>query len=162
MSAKIILLGIIIFLCIASYYDIRFRIIPNLTSVGIIILGVVYHIVKNNQYGLKISLVGMIIGFLFFLFLYIFKMMGAGDVKLGTAVGSILGIKIIPAIVIIVFIGGFIALFQIIIFLIKERINQKKITNQLNERSFGNKIFKQSVPYGLAISMGTILTLILY
>jgi len=117
---------------------------------------------KNNQYGLKISLVGMIIGFLFFLFLYIFKMMGAGDVKLGTAVGSILGIKIIPGIVIIVFIGGFIALFQIIIFLIKERINQKKITNQLHERSFGNKIFKQSVPYGLAISMGTILTLILY
>ena len=162
MSAKIILVGIIILLCLASYYDIRFRIIPNLTSICIIILGLLYHVMHNNMQGLKVSLVGMSIGFLFFLLLYILKMMGAGDVKLGTAVGSILGIKVIPAIVIIIFIGGLIALVQIIIFLIKERINPKNLNNQFNNRTFSDKVFKQSVPYGVAISMGTIFALILY
>ena len=159
---KIILLGTIVLLGIASYYDIKFRMIPNITSVGIIILGLLYNILNDSQNGLKISLLGMLIGFVFFVILYIFKMMGAGDVKLGAGAGSILGIKIIPAIVVIVLVGGLIAIIQITTFIINKRFFLNKLNNELKERSLRKGVFKQNVPYGLAISIGTILTLIIY
>jgi len=159
---KIILLGSIVLLCIASYYDLKYRVIPNLTSAGLIILGLLYHILNNGLEGLKISLSGMIIGFVFFVVLYLLKMMGAGDVKLGAGAGSILGIKIIPAIVLIVLVGGVIAIIQIITFIINKRLKSNNINNQIEGRSMGKELFKQSVPYGLAISIGTVLTLILY
>ena len=159
---KIILFGAIVFLCIASYYDIKYRIIPNLTSVGIILSGLLYHILDNGLDGFKISLLGMIIGFVFFVILYMLKMMGAGDVKLGAGAGSILGIKIVPAIVVIVIVGGLIAILQIIYFLLNNHFNSNKLSHQIKERPIRKEMLKQSVPYGLAISIGTVLSLLIY
>ncbi len=158
----IIQLCIIVFLGIASYYDIKYRLIPNVASFGLIILGLLYHILNSGQNGAKISLLGMIIGFVFFAVLYALKMMGAGDVKLGAGAGSILGIKIIPAIVIIVLVGGIIAFIQIMNFIINKRFYSNQSNNQLKVRSYRKEMFSQSVPYGLAISIGTVLTFIIY
>ena len=155
---KIILFGIVVLFCIASYFDIKYRIIPNIVSFGTIILGLCYNIMRNGVTGFKVSILGMIIGFIFFLVLYTFKIMGAGDVKLSAGAGSLLGIKIVPALVVIVFVGGLIALIQIINFLVKKQINSNKVSEKIKDNK---EMLKQSVPYGLAISIGTILTLII-
>lgn len=76
---------------IASVYDIRFRRIPNWLVLSGLALGVGLNTILGGWLGARSSLLGFAIAFLVYFPLYLLRGMGAGDVKLMAAVGSIVG-----------------------------------------------------------------------
>jgi prepilin peptidase CpaA len=78
-------------LLIAFYVDVKFSRIPNYLTVSGTFFGIIYHFVFYGWSGLKFSLIGLFIGFGLVLILYLFKAIGAGDVKLFGAIGALSG-----------------------------------------------------------------------
>jgi prepilin peptidase CpaA len=76
----------------AAFYDVRFRRIPNwLTGSGTLAGLALNAFLHQGWPGLRLSLLGLTLGFGVYLFLYALHAMGAGDAKLMAAVGSIVG-----------------------------------------------------------------------
>ncbi|MSV27134.1 MAG: prepilin peptidase [Bryobacterales bacterium] len=84
----------------AAWTDLRNRRIPNWIPVSGAVLGLVLHAWSGGFYGAMTSLAGAALGLGIFIALYIAGGMGAGDVKLFSAVGALVG----PQALIIVFI----------------------------------------------------------
>jgi prepilin peptidase CpaA len=78
-------------LSIAFYVDAKFSKIPNYLTVSGAVLGISYHFIFYGWSGLKFSLIGLLIGFGILFLLYLFKAIGAGDVKLFGAIGALSG-----------------------------------------------------------------------
>jgi prepilin peptidase CpaA len=76
---------------IAFYTDAKNNKIPNLLCVVGTLVGLFYHLIASGFTGLLFSLGGLASGFVIMLVLYLFKIVGAGDVKLFAAVGSFAG-----------------------------------------------------------------------
>ena len=92
------------------YHDIRYRRIPNVLVLTALLAGLALNIFFGGVEGLVSSLLGFAIGFLPMLLLHIFGAMGAGDVKLFGAVGTILGVGLMPTtLVLVVMLGGVLA-----------------------------------------------------
>ncbi|MDD2659482.1 MAG: A24 family peptidase [Methylococcales bacterium] len=87
----IIYLILIAGLLIASVYDAGIKKIPNWISLILIISGVGWNTFSAEGLGLKDSGAGLLAGLLLMLPGYIFASMGAGDVKLMAAIGSVVG-----------------------------------------------------------------------
>jgi prepilin peptidase CpaA len=80
----------------AAVYDVRYRRIPNWLTAGGILIGVALNtfltLEKPDRWqGLRSSLLGFALGFGVYVILYALRAMGAGDVKLMAAVGSLVG-----------------------------------------------------------------------
>jgi prepilin peptidase CpaA len=73
--------------------DLRFAKIPNWITFPTMAAGILYHTVVGGQDGLFYSLGGLALGVCLLLFPYMVGKMGAGDVKLMGATGSIIGLK---------------------------------------------------------------------
>jgi prepilin peptidase CpaA len=82
---------LIVCLLIASIYDATTKKIPNWIALVIIISGFSWNCFFAEGLGLKDSGTGLIAGLLLMLPGYIIASMGAGDVKLMAAIGSVLG-----------------------------------------------------------------------
>lgn len=80
-------------LLVASIYDASIKKIPNWISLILIISGVSYNYFSAEGLGLRDSGLGLIVGLLLMLPGYIFASMGAGDVKLMAAIGSVVGLN---------------------------------------------------------------------
>ena len=78
-------------LLIASVYDASIKKIPNWISLILIISGVGWNTFSEQGLGLRDSGAGFAAGLLLMLPGYIFASMGAGDVKLMAAIGSVVG-----------------------------------------------------------------------
>jgi len=87
-GAQILLLMLV--LC-AAVTDARSRRIPNWLTVSGVVLGVALNTFLFGIGGLWFSLKGLLVGFCVYLILHALHAMGAGDVKLMAAVGSIAG-----------------------------------------------------------------------
>jgi len=136
----------------SGYSDLKIRRIPNLITLPGILFGFMLNTFLSGFNGFKISLIGFLIGFCFFLVFYLIGGMGAGDVKLMGAIGAIIGYPLI----ITVFVYTVISSFLIIIFMFFPIIY-----NSIRIKDFSNlsSIRKTYIPYGLAISGGTIITI---
>lgn len=76
---------------VAAVYDIRFRRIPNwLVLIGLL-CGIALNTFLFEWSGLRLSLLGLAFAFLVYFPLYLLRGMGAGDVKLMAAIGSMVG-----------------------------------------------------------------------
>jgi prepilin peptidase CpaA len=80
-------------LTIAAVTDCRARRIPNWLTLPAIIGGLVYHTTISGFEGFLFSIEGLILGFTLLIIFYLAGGMGAGDIKLMGAVGSLLGPK---------------------------------------------------------------------
>lgn len=101
---------LILLVLIAAYYDIRFRRIPNWLVATGLVLGIALNSFLFEWSGLRASLLGIGLAFLVYFPLYLLRGMGAGDVKLMMAIGSLVGPR--PWFLILIFtgiIGGIIA-----------------------------------------------------
>ncbi|MBM7597878.1 prepilin peptidase CpaA [Virgibacillus halotolerans] len=83
---------LILFLIVAFYYDVKEQRIPNWLNVSGVLVGIIYHLFVNQLDGFIQSVLGTLIGGGILLLLYIFKAIGAGDVKLFAAIGAICGV----------------------------------------------------------------------
>jgi prepilin peptidase CpaA len=89
-ALQVILLLIV---CLAAIYDLRYRRIPNWLVLTGLLLGLGVNAFLFEWAGLQGSLLGIGIAFLVYFPLYLLRGMGAGDVKLMAAVGAIVGWK---------------------------------------------------------------------
>lgn len=82
---------LILLTAIAGCTDLRYHRIPNWLSVSGLSAGLIWHMGGNGLRGVYHSLSGAGLGFGIMLLLYVFKAVGAGDVKLFAAIGAIGG-----------------------------------------------------------------------
>ena len=83
---------LIVLVLAAAVYDVRYRRIPNWISVSGAAIGLALNaFLYRGVPGLLFSLKGLALGFGAYFLLYAIRAMGAGDVKLMGAVGSLVG-----------------------------------------------------------------------
>lgn len=137
-------------LCLASWFDIKSRKIPNQLIVLGIVLGIGVNALGSFPEHFYSGILGFILGLVIMLIPYCFGLLGAGDVKLFAVVGLFLGSdNILDALIYTVLCGGVLALlylFQIGV------ARMRKVDT-------AEKVNKPSLPYAVAISGGTLLTL---
>lgn len=102
-------------LLLALICDIRTYKINNKIVYSFILLGILTNLYLNGVGGLKESLLGIIIPFALLFILYALRMLGAGDIKLFSAIGAIMGKNFILYTVAYSFIAGGIISFFIIL-----------------------------------------------
>ena len=94
------------------YHDVRYRRIPNVLVLTALIAGLSINLFFGGLHGLANSGLGFALAFFPMLLLHIFGAMGAGDVKLMGAVGSILGVGLMPiTLILVVMVGGILAVY---------------------------------------------------
>jgi prepilin peptidase CpaA len=79
------------FIFSAFISDARRSLIPNALTVSAAAVGIVYHLAFDGWAGLLDSTIGLTVGFVMLLILYMFGALGAGDVKLFAALGAMMG-----------------------------------------------------------------------
>ena len=100
---------------IITYMDVRYRRIPNKLVLILLIGGLFLNSVFGGINGLLTSLGGCAMAFGLMFLLHLFGTMGAGDVKLCAAIGSVIGVThVLPTLIIIALIGGVLAVFKMI------------------------------------------------
>ena len=75
----------------AAVYDWRFRKIPNWLSLSALILGVGLNLLYFQGHGAAEAALGFLLSVAIYMPLHLLRAMGAGDVKLMAAIGSLVG-----------------------------------------------------------------------
>jgi prepilin peptidase CpaA len=105
-----------------SVTDVRERRIPNLITGPAVVAGLMLHTIYGGWRGLGDStLAGLIAGGIFLIF-FLAGGMGAGDVKLMTAVGCIAGLSPLPLVVIATALAG--GLFALAVCILHGRLRE--------------------------------------
>lgn len=153
-----------------TYMDIRYRRIPNKLVLVTLIGGIAVNTVARGSAGLLASLGGMALAFGLMFFLHAFGTMGAGDVKLFAAIGSVLGVSLVPLTLLVVAVTGG-------VFATVKMIHAKRVTSTM----FGVLQFfigllpgqqiprfeipadrSYTLPYALPICCGSIIAFLLF
>jgi prepilin peptidase CpaA len=156
---------------IASLYDLRTRRIPNKLTLPAIVCGLILHLVRGGpvEFGLS-ALAGLIAGGVFLLF-FLAGGMGAGDVKLMTAIGCLAGAANIKDVLISTVLIG--AVMGIALAIYRGRFRQtlgNVVTLVQHHRAEGLEAHPEinvrnastlRLPYALPIAAGCLLTFIL-
>lgn len=97
------------------YHDVRYRRIPNPFVLATLITGLTFNFAFGGWRGGLSSIGGCVLAFVLMFMLHVFGAMGAGDVKLFAAIGSILGAQLVlPTFVVVVLTGGLLALVVVV------------------------------------------------
>ncbi|OPY16452.1 MAG: Type IV leader peptidase family protein [Syntrophus sp. PtaB.Bin138] len=155
-------------LLLASAFDLRQRRIPNALTFPAIAGGIIYWSYFNGLDGFMHGTGGLLMGIGFLIIFYLMGMMGAGDVKLMGAAGSILGPQgVFIAFLYSAIIGGLYALF---VLARSKALKQTAGRYGLMARGYLGTGQSVHIPpkegklpplcYGLAISIGTILSVL--
>lgn len=97
------------------YYDVRYRRIPNPFVLATLITGLILNLSLSGLSGGLNSLGGCVLAFILMFIMHVFGAMGAGDVKLFAAIGSVIGAQLVlPTFVVVVLTGGLLALVTIL------------------------------------------------
>jgi prepilin peptidase CpaA len=152
----------------AGLYDLRTRKIPNWLNLSGLILGLGLNALLLHGQGIVIALLGLGLSLLIYIPLYLVRGMGAGDVKLMAAVGSIAGphnwlvIFIVTALL-----GGVVALIFVFF---KRRLHEtlSNLSTIIGELIHGKAPFRKDpaldmrsprslgLPHGAVIALGSL------
>jgi prepilin peptidase CpaA len=167
-SAELIPIVLLVtLLAITSITDLLYCKIPNRVVFPAMVCGIIYFSIVSGLSGLMWSMGGIILGICLLLPLYLMGGMGAGDVKLMGAVGSILGPQgVLIAFLYSAIVGGIYALFL----LARSKVFSETAGRYwlmakgfLWTRQFTYIPPKGTLPslcYGVAISLGTMLSVL--
>lgn len=111
MTQSILIIVLTTLLITAVYTDLRWSRIPNWLTVSAMGIGIFLQAWRGGLHGAESSLVGLGVGMGLFLLPYTCRAIGAGDVKLMAAIGSIIGVTGVLSVALLsVLAGGLYAL----------------------------------------------------
>lgn len=167
MAAEILLIPLAI---IIIYYDVKYRRIPNAYVLAALISGVTINTTFGGLSGALSSIGGCAFAFVLIFTLHVFGAMGAGDVKLFSAIGAVTGAHLVlPTFVVVVLTGGLLALVSVIragvVVTTMHRVLQifcgflpgwemPKFSVPADRR--------HTVPYGVAITLGGLISVAIF
>ena len=164
---KAIILSLLVILTTAAIYDVKYRKIPNILTLSTMLAGLAYHALLTGFQGFLFSLGGAFLGMALLIVFYLMGKMGAGDVKLMGAVGSILGpAGVFNAFLYTAIVGG---IYAIIILLYTGRfadsMNRMWLALKLtivthSPMAPDEKKTGPALCYGIAIAIGTSLSMV--
>ena len=97
------------------YHDVRYRRIPNPFVLATLITGLLINFMLGGLSGGLNSVGGCAFAFVLMFMLHVFGAMGAGDVKLFAAIGSVIGAHLVlPTFITVVLTGGVLALVSVV------------------------------------------------
>lgn len=155
---------------IISYYDVRYRRIPNAFVLAALAGGVAINAIGAGLPGIAASFGGCALGFILMFMLHIFGAMGAGDVKLFAAIGAVIGADlVVPTFVVVILTGGLLAVVSIIragLWVTTMHRVLQILVGMLPGWQMPKFAVpadrKHTIPYGVAITMGSILSIAIF
>jgi len=152
------------------YYDVRYRRIPNVLVLSALLTGISVNTAFGGWQGMLSSLEGFALAFFPMLLMHIFGAMGAGDVKLFGAVGAVLGVTLVPlALVLVVMLGAVLAVYTMLragtVFSTLHgvfRIFVGLLPGWEMPRFAISPDRKHTIPYGVAIMLGSLITVAVF
>ncbi len=106
---------LIFLLLLAVWMDIKSFKVSNRLILGGIIIGLVFNLYEVGWFGIIKSFCGIMAPIVLLFFLFLFKVLGAGDIKLFSVIGSFFGITyVLHAIVISFFFAGILSVIHLI------------------------------------------------
>ncbi|MEP6570806.1 MAG: A24 family peptidase [Acidobacteriota bacterium] len=155
---------------IIAYYDVRYRRIPNAFVLATLAAGIAINGIFAGLPGIAASVGGCALGFVLMFMLHVFGAMGAGDVKLFAAIGAVTGASLVlPTFIVVILTGGLLAIVSVvragILMPTMHRVLQifvgmlpgwemPKFAVPLDR--------KHTIPYGVAITMGSIISIAIF
>jgi len=155
---------------VITYFDVRYRRIPNLFVLATLVSGLIINFMAAGVSGLASSAGGCLLGFGLMLVLHVFGAMGAGDVKLFAAVGSVLGTHLVmPTFLVVLMTGGVLAVYTIL-------RNGTVVTTLVRVLQIFVGFLpgwqmprfdvpadrRHTLPYGVAITLGSLISLFVF
>lgn len=161
------LIVLLFVLVITLYTDIKENKIKNKHLVVPLALGIFISIFNDGLYGLKDSLLGILLPFVFLFIFFALRMIGAGDIKLFCTIGAIMGFKFIENnIIYTFFVAGVVVIIKLI-FTGKLFTTIKGIYYYFKAIFIGKNLIEfpkgedNSFPFAIAIFIGTILQVLI-
>ncbi|HEX4945674.1 MAG TPA: prepilin peptidase [Blastocatellia bacterium] len=154
---------------IIFYFDVKNRRIPNKIVLVALVCGLTIKTFEDGWSGLQSSVAGCLLAFGLMLVLHFFGAMGAGDVKLFGAIGSIIGLGLVlKTFVVVVMLGAVLAMISMI-YTGTARITMQRVILILVGFLPGWKMpryevtpDRHTIPYGVAIMLGTLISLVIF
>ena len=155
---------------IITYYDVRYRRIPNAFVIATLASGLIVNTIYGGLNGVLASLGGCAIAFILMFILHVFGAMGAGDVKLFAAVGSLVGTHLVlPTFLVVILTGGALALL-LMLHRGAVRATMQRVLQILVGLLPGWEMprfsvpsdRKHTIPYGVAITFGSLISLAIF
>ena len=155
---------------IISYYDVRYRRIPNAFVLSALVSGLMTNAIFGGFSGLLASLGGCALAFAIMFLLHVFGAMGAGDVKLFAAIGSMIGAGLVlQTFVVVACVGGVLAVYTMLrsgsVSTTLFRVLQifVGLLPGWEMPRFGLPADRRhTIPYGVAITTGSVISLYLF
>ena len=153
-----------------TYYDVRYRRIPNAFVLATLAGGLLINGILNGLGGLGSSVGGCLLAFGMMFALHLFGAMGAGDVKLFAAIGSVVGVGlVVPTFFVVVLTGGALAVITALraraVVETAQRVLQILIgflPGWQVPRFAVPADRRLTIPYGVAITFGSLISLLLF
>ena len=155
---------------IICYYDVRYRRIPNAFVLAALISGLAMNTTFGGVNGALSSAAGCVLAFMLMFLLHVFGAMGAGDVKLFAAIGSVTGAHLVlPTFLVVILTGGLLAVVSILrsgaVRTTMHRILQILVgllPGWQMPRFAVPADRTHTIPYGVAITVGSIISMALF
>ncbi len=155
---------------VITYYDVRYRRIPNMCVLITLICGLTMNSVSGGWRGALTSLAGCAVAFCLMLLLHLFGALGAGDVKLFASIGAVIGLSLaLPTFLVVLVTGGALAVVSIL------RDGTLVETAQRVSFIFTSLLIswrvprfvmptdqRKTIPYGVAITFGSLISLAIF
>ncbi|MDT7806888.1 MAG: prepilin peptidase CpaA [Acidobacteriota bacterium] len=155
---------------VITYFDVRYRRIPNVFVLATLISGLIINFMAGGFDGLMASAGGCLMAFVLMFVLHVFGAMGAGDVKLFAAVGSVVGTQLVPSTFLVVLLtGGVLAVYNILrngtVLTTLSRVLQifvGLLPGWQMPRFEVPSDRRHTLPYGVAITLGSLISLFVF
>lgn len=157
---------LLIAVLVSAVTDLRSRRIPNLVTYPTVILALSVYGLYAGLPGVFFSLKGLGFGFALLLVPYLLGGMGAGDVKLMAAVGSVLGVRHTFVVFLIIAVIGGVAALAMLAARRQLLLTLRQIVTSFQVFCSGagiaalkvdrTKLQREGIPYGAVIACGTV------